>query len=273
MFIFFYNPSPFEEILLTQCQKTELERVKSFLAKKDLSTFADNFIKEGFNLSTLLDLNETDINEIPDSIGLKSGEKMRLKQLLRQVNQDKKVAEVEAKEIKPATPESMPQPAPVNENENENQAEVQAEVEAEAEAEAEAEVPKSESTSNAPSDVKSDLEPEEEREKSKKKDAENSPISCSSNSNFGNNKNHSSGYLSPARSSMTSPSQTSSCSNSSNSIPEGQQPLKGKRAATDAPAQEPPEKKVFFMMKDTKKGKAGESENETEAEKAQNCDV
>ena len=64
--------------------EAETERIAGFLATKNLSGFAAKFAAEGFTLQTFLEMSESDVADVSEVVGLKGGERMRLKQLIRQ---------------------------------------------------------------------------------------------------------------------------------------------------------------------------------------------
>ena len=62
----------------------EIKKVAEFLESKNLARFAEKFVGEGFTLATFLEMGENDVADVSEVVGLKGGEKMRLKQLIRQ---------------------------------------------------------------------------------------------------------------------------------------------------------------------------------------------
>ena len=74
----------------------EVDKVRKFLGQKGLENFASTFVLEGFTLQTFLEMSEQDANDASELAGLKAGEKMRLKQLIRKASNykaDEKVPE------------------------------------------------------------------------------------------------------------------------------------------------------------------------------------
>jgi len=61
----------------------EIKKVAEFLESKNLARFAGKFVGEGFTLATFLEMGENDVADVSEVVGLKGGEKMRLKQLIR----------------------------------------------------------------------------------------------------------------------------------------------------------------------------------------------
>jgi len=64
----------------------EIDKVRKFLSQKGLENYASTFVLEGFTLQTFLEMSEQDANDASELAGLKAGEKMRLKQLIRKAS-------------------------------------------------------------------------------------------------------------------------------------------------------------------------------------------
>ena len=86
-----------EEQKELKTENSEIKKIADFLEGKNLASFAEKFVSEGFTLQTFLEMGENDVADVSEAVGLKGGEKMRLKQLIRQ-NVTKNESNVEVKQ-------------------------------------------------------------------------------------------------------------------------------------------------------------------------------